>query len=190
VTTDTVSPRPYSPSFIQAFYAALDRLPIPAWLFFVLLIPIVGITQHLVAWRKGALASGQFNFDLGTAGYYLGTLVIGIYVLKGAPKALDEYRPLLNVTEEEYARLHYEISTIPNGLGTLIFLVGVAGGAVSGFSDMAVAPALVILEEVYEGDCSGKIWTTGCSAAQRGRKTCPEGKSSPGQSAGRVRKRG
>jgi hypothetical protein len=142
VTTDTVGRRPYSPSFIHAFYAWLDRWPIPAWLSLGLLIPLVGIAQHLVAWRKGALAPGQFNFDLGTAGYWLGIFLIGIYVLKGAPKALDEYRPLLKVTEEEYARLHYRFVTIPNGPGTLLFLIGLASGALSGFSDMAVAPAV------------------------------------------------
>ncbi|MEX2029635.1 MAG: hypothetical protein WD906_01510 [Anaerolineales bacterium] len=134
--------RPYPPNFIHAVYAWLDRLPIPSWLFFALLIPTVGIAQHLVAWNQGALAQGQFNFDLGTAGYYLGIFLIGIYVLKAAPKALDEYRPLLDVTEEEYARLKYGFVTIPNGLGTLFFLVGLASGAVNGFSDMAVAPAV------------------------------------------------
>ena len=142
VTTDTIGRRPYPPSFIHAFYAWLDRLPIPAWLFLVLLIPIVGIAQHLVAWRKGALAPGQFNFDLATAGYWLGIFLIGIYVLKGAPKALDEYRPLLNVTEEEYARLKYKFVTIPKGPGPLLFLIGLLSGALSGFSDMAVAPAV------------------------------------------------
>src|SRR4030067_148543 len=105
VTTDTVGRRPYSPSFIHAFYAWLDRLPIPAWLFLGLLIPLVGIAQHLVVWRKGALAPGQFNFDLGTAGYWLGIFLIGIYVLKGAPKTLDEYRPPLNINPEEDAPL-------------------------------------------------------------------------------------
>ena len=134
--------RPYPPNFIHAVYAWLDHLPIPAWLFFVLLIPLVGIAQHLVAWSKGALAPGQFNFDLGTAGYYLVVFLIGIYVLKGAPKALDEFRPLLEVTDEEYARLKYGFVTIPKGLGTLFFLVGLAGGAVSGLSDMAIAPAV------------------------------------------------
>ncbi|MGH2620263.1 MAG: hypothetical protein ACRDHG_06785, partial [Anaerolineales bacterium] len=100
------------------------------------------IAQHLVAWRNGALAPGQFNFDLGTAGIYLESFLVGIYVLKGAPKALDEYRPLMNLTEEEYARLKYRFVTIPSGRGTLFFLIGAALGAVSGFSDMAVAPAV------------------------------------------------
>src|SRR4030067_528407 len=124
VPTDAVRQSPYSPSFIHAFYAWLDRLPIPAWLFLDLLIPINGIAQHLVAWRKGALAPGQFNFDLGTAGYWLGIFLIGIYVLKGAPSALDEYRPLLNVTEEEFARLKYRFATIPSGCGPVLFLFG------------------------------------------------------------------
>ena len=142
MTTDPVRRRPYPPCFIHVFYAWLDRLPIPAWLFLALLVPLIGIAQHLVAWRKGALAPGQFNFDLGTAGYWLGIFLIGIYVLKGAPSALDEYRPLLNVTEEEFARLKYRFVTIPNGLGTLLFLFGAAMGAGAGFSDMAVAPSI------------------------------------------------
>ena len=142
MTIDTVSRRPYAPSFIHAFYAWLDRLPIPAWLFIALLVPLIGIAQHLVAWRKGALPPGQFNFDLGTAGYWLGIFLIGMYVLKGAPKALDEYRPLLKVTEDEYTRLKYKFVTIPNGPGTLFLLIGAAMGAGAGFSDMAVAPAV------------------------------------------------
>jgi hypothetical protein len=142
VTADPVRRRPYPPCFIHAFYAWLDRLPIPAWLSLSLLIPIIGVAQHLVAWRKGALAPGQFNFDLATAGYWLGIFLIGIYVLKGASRALDEYRPLLNVTEEEYARLKYRFVTIPSGPGTLFFLLGAALGAGAGFSDMAVAPSI------------------------------------------------
>ena len=95
VTKETVSRRPYSPSFIHAFYAWLDRLPIPAWFSLVLLVPIIGIAQHLVAWRKAALAPGQFSFDLGTAGYWLGIFLIGIHVLKGAPKSTGRVSPAL-----------------------------------------------------------------------------------------------
>lgn len=89
------------------------------------------------------LSSGEFNYDLGTAGIYLvPALLIGIYVLKGAPKVLEEYRPLLDITEEEYTDLMYRFVTIPGRLGTIFFLVGAALGAASGFSDKAVAPAV------------------------------------------------
>jgi hypothetical protein len=135
--------KPYRPFFIHAFYNWLDRLPIPDWFFLVLLFPAVGIAQHLVAWSRGMLSPGEFSYDLGTAAIYLTpTLLLGVYVLKGAPRALDEYRPLLDVTEEEFADLKYRFVTIPSGLGALFFLMGGAMGVVSGFSDMAVAQAV------------------------------------------------
>jgi hypothetical protein len=143
VTAAGAGHRPYRPNLIHTFYNWLDRLPIADWLFIVLLFPAVGIAQHLVAWSRGMLSPGEFNYDLGTAGLYLiPALLLGIYVLKGAPKALQEYRPLLDVTDEVYADLKYRFITIPSGLGTLFFVIGAAMGAAGGFSDMAVAPAI------------------------------------------------
>jgi len=159
VTAATVSQRPYRASFIHAFYNWLDRLPIPDWLFIVLLVPAVGIAQHLVAWNRGMLSPGEINYDLGTAGIYLTpAFLLGIYVLKGAPKALDEYRPLLDVTDEAYADLKYRFVTIPSGLGTLFFLIGAAMGAAQGFSDMAVAPAV---DYAFPQMRIGMIWMIG-----------------------------
>ncbi len=89
------------------------------------------------------LSPGEFSYDLGTAALYVTPpLLLGIHLLKGAPKALEEYRPLLDVTDEEYADLKYRFVTIPSGIGALFFVIGAAGGAASGFSDMAVAPAV------------------------------------------------
>ena len=95
MTAARAGQRPYRPNAIHAFYDWLDRLPIPDWLFFVLLLPAVGIAQHLVAWGRGLLSPGEFSYDLGTAAIYVTPgLLLGIYALKGAPKALEEYRPL------------------------------------------------------------------------------------------------
>ena len=103
VTAATAGHRMYRPNFIHAFYNWLDRLPIADWLSIVLLFPAVGIVQHLVAWSRGMLSPGEFSYDLGTAALYLTPpLLLGIYMLKGAPKALEEYRPLLGATDEEY----------------------------------------------------------------------------------------
>lgn len=153
---------PYRPNFIHAFYNWLDRLPIADWLFIVLLFPAVGIAQHLVAWSRGMLSPGQFSYDLGTAALYLTPgLLLGIYILKAAPKALEEYRPLLDVTDEEYADLKYRFVTIPSGLGTLFFLIGAAIGAAMGFSDMAIAPAAdYAFPQMRIG-----IWMTGSGVA-------------------------
>ncbi len=143
MATDTLESRPYRPNFMHALFDWVDRLPIPAWLTFVLLVPLVGLAQHLVAWGRGLLAVGKFNYDLGSAGTYLTTtFLVFLYVLKAAPQALDRFRPLLQVAEEEYAHLKYRFVTIPSGLGSLLFLLGVTTGAFGGFSDRAVAPAI------------------------------------------------
>jgi hypothetical protein len=133
---------PYRPNFIHAFYGWLDRLPLPDWLMLAILIPLVGLAQHLVAWSRGLLMESEFSYDLGTAGIYLGGYFLGIYALKGAPKALDEYRPLLKVSDEEYSLLNYRFVFIPGRLGTIFFLIGALLGVIMGFSDMAVAPAV------------------------------------------------
>jgi len=140
----------------------VDRLPIPNWLLFLLLFLFIGLIQHVVAWSKGMLATGEFNFDLATAGYWLvGGLFLGIYVLKGAAKALDEFRPLLNATEEEYTELKYRFVTIPRGVGTIVFLIGLPLGAMSGISDMAIAPAVdYAFPQMRIG-----IWMTGAATA-------------------------
>ncbi len=142
LTANPASRRPYAPHFIHAFYNWLGRLPLPDWLVIVLLILTVGFIQDLVAWRKGLLSQGQFDFDLGTAGFYLGIYLIGIYVLKVAPRTLDGYRPLLKVSDGEYENLKYRFATIPSLWGNLFFLAGLALGAINGLSDMAGAPAV------------------------------------------------
>jgi hypothetical protein len=143
VTTETLRKKPYRPHFIHAFDDWVDRLPIPDWLFFLLLVPIIAIAQHLVAWSRGILAPGQFNYDLAYAGSYLTTtFLVFAYIRRAAPKALDQFRPLLNVTDEEYAELRYRFVTIPRGWGMLLFIFGIGLGVAGGFSDMAVAPAV------------------------------------------------
>lgn len=133
-TSEGESQRPYRPNPIHASYHWMDRLPIPDWLFIFLLFPAIGIAQHLVAWNRGLLSTGDFNYDLGTAALYLvPAFLIGVHVLKGPTKALDEYRPLLDVSAQEYADLKYRFVTIPSASGALFFLVGAAMGLPQGF---------------------------------------------------------
>jgi len=139
----TLEDKPYQPNFIHAFYNWLDRLPIPSWLSLLLLFPLIGIVQHLAAYSRGMLAWGEVNFDLATAGYWLiGAPLIGIYVLKGSTQAWDDFLPLLNLNDQETARLYYEYFTIPKWKGIIFMLIGGVVGALNGFSDMAVAPAV------------------------------------------------
>lgn len=143
MTTEPSLERPYPPNIIHRFYGWLDRLPVPGWLLLLLLIPTISLAQHVVAWTREFLAPGEFNWELGYSGSYLvGILLALLYGLDGAPRAVDQFRPLLAVTDEEYARLKYEFVTIPSGPGILFVVTGAILGAFNGFSDMATAPAV------------------------------------------------
>ncbi len=62
---------PYRPLWVYRFFAFIDRLPIPGWLLCLLIIVIVGVANHLVAWQQGNLPFGQVNGYLATVGLYL-----------------------------------------------------------------------------------------------------------------------
>ncbi|MEJ2757604.1 MAG: hypothetical protein P8046_03890 [Anaerolineales bacterium] len=136
-----VENKPYPPNFIHRLYDLLDRLPLPTWLTLLLLFPLIGIVQHLVAYNRGFLAPGEFNFDLATAGYWLiGGPVLFLFTLKGSRQAWEDFRPLISLDDQQYARLQYEYFTIPKWTGNVFLIIGAVGGAMNGFADMAVAP--------------------------------------------------
>ncbi len=62
---------PYRPLWVYHFFAFIDRLPIPGWLLCLLIILLVGVANHLVAWQQGSLPFGQVNTYLATVGLYL-----------------------------------------------------------------------------------------------------------------------
>ena len=143
MTANNEKNKPYRPHFIHAFFNWLERLPLPSWLSTLLLFPLIGIVQHLVAYQRGFLLPGEINFDLATAGYWIaGPLLIYLWSVKGSTKAWEDIRPLFDPDGETYARLQYAFFTIPGRKGTLIFWVGVLAGIQNGLSDKAVAPAV------------------------------------------------
>ena len=158
MATAAIEQRTYRPHFIHAFFAGLDRLPWPSWLSLLLLLPAIGILQHLVAYSKGLLAWGEVNFDLATAGYWLiGPLLLVLYMLKAGKEPWEDIQPLLNLSEEEYVSIYFNFFTIPTRSGNVIFLIGGLLGALNGIADMAVAPAVdYAFPELRIG-----IWITG-----------------------------
>ena len=136
--------KPYKPNFLHVFFDWLDRLPLPAWVSLLLLFPVVGLAQHLVAYGRGYLNPGEFNFDLGTAGYWLlsGPLLF-IWAMKGGRQAWIDIQPLVSSDKEEhFARMYYEFFTVPKWGGTVALLIGGLTGLWMGFADKAVAPAV------------------------------------------------
>jgi len=83
---------PYRPLWVYHFFAFINRLPIPGWLLCLLIIVIVGVANHLVAWQQGNLPYGRINGYLATVGLYI---VVGpslwAFFTERADRALTDF---------------------------------------------------------------------------------------------------
>jgi hypothetical protein len=131
---------PYPPSWIDRLMAWVDRLPGPAWAFYLILGMAAGLGESALQWWEGAYPVGTFNsLHVWTAGHF--AYVLGLIHLldTSAGSALASFRPLL-VSEEDgkrpspkdellYARISYELTTLPTR-PTLLATLGGAAWAV------------------------------------------------------------
>ncbi len=109
-----ISQRPYPPSWFDRLKMWVDRLPIPWWLFYLIigLVPFPIFTW--VQWDAGSYPVGTFSvFHLWLALQLGYVLAIMHYLDKVALDALAKTRYALKVDTEEYARLQYELTTLP-----------------------------------------------------------------------------
>lgn len=132
---DDVLAMPYKPSWIHRFFGWVDRLPIPNWIFYLFVLFVGGMIQHLFAWGKGLLETGQLNGYLAlTWSWLVAQLYYGHINTEIAHRSLDEFRPLLDLTNDDYTLLSYRFTTIPASpalaLQILGFFVGLGFAAV------------------------------------------------------------
>jgi hypothetical protein len=105
---------PYPPGWVDRLVAWVERLALPAWL--VYLVPAVALFAFInaVKWWDGTNPVGVFvpHFALPPLVTAYG-LVLLQYLDHAAVRALEVARPVLNVDEQGYRRLQYELSTMP-----------------------------------------------------------------------------
>jgi hypothetical protein len=144
IVKDEVLAMPLKPSWIHRFFAWVYGLPIPAWLFYFLILFTVGAIQHLFVWWKGILEVGQFNVFLALSGiwlveqlYYFGHLNPQI-----ARQALDEIRPLLDLDDEGFKRLSYEFIMTPSSPPLILPILGFLFGLVFAAAVRPLSPEI------------------------------------------------
>ncbi len=123
---------PYRPSWIHRFFGWVNSLPIPPWLFYLLILFVMGAIQHMYAWWKGELQVGQLNLFLALSGIWLVEQLVyfGHINPQIARQALDEIRPLLNLKDEDFSRLGYEFRIIPASPPHIVPILGFLFGFV------------------------------------------------------------
>lgn len=115
--------RPFAPSWVDHVVGGIERLPGPAWSFYLGLW-LAAIAVVVVArWLDGSLPFPEVDVYQAASTFY-GPAALGLLHLLQtvAGSSLKTFRPALDVNEAEYTRLAYELTTIPAG-GALIATV-------------------------------------------------------------------
>ena len=135
--------KPFPPNPIHRFYDWLDGLPIPMWLFYPLLLLLLGLFLHVLAWTRDLLLLDQFKLIYFVNFIWLvESLALLHFLLRASGPLLDGYRVYLDLDEKDFLRLRYEFTTIPNLFGSLFFLLGLVMGSVAGFFTVPLTPEI------------------------------------------------
>jgi hypothetical protein len=120
---------PYSPSWVDRFSGWVKGLPWPSWATYLAIGIFLLFVQALIVWVEGALQLGSIDI----AQVYLAAAVAFMLALipfldNRAGLAFQAIRPVLNLNDDEYPRLFYELTTLPSratllaSLAALIFV--------------------------------------------------------------------
>jgi hypothetical protein len=110
----TVGPNPYPPSYLDRFMDAVEALPAPYWLTYLVLFLLESAVMHVLAWLDGWLPAYTFNLLLLTFPLWQwGPFAIITYLDSVSRGAISTFAPLLDLQDESITRLKDEFSTMP-----------------------------------------------------------------------------
>jgi hypothetical protein len=106
--------KPYPPSFLDRFMDFVQRQRVPYWLTYLILLIVQIAILHILAWMDGWVTVYTFNPILATFPIWLWVpMAVMTYVDSVSLSALSSFRPLLELDEEQYNCLKYELTTMP-----------------------------------------------------------------------------
>lgn len=117
--------RPYKPSWIDRLTASINSLPLPAWLFYLMLaVPLTAAFIIVQAWQGAYADSGFVAWHL----FIPVQLIYGIaaihYIDHVAEHALQRFRGVMIEDEQRYEQARYRLLTMP---ARPVLIAGVAG---------------------------------------------------------------
>jgi hypothetical protein len=106
--------RPYSPSWLNRLLNWIDTRPGPAWPYYLIGILLFGVIVFGATWMLDGgpvetVDTGPLFFTV----YPVYFIALMHYLDGEARSALAKFRPALQVSDAEYARIEYELTTVP-----------------------------------------------------------------------------
>jgi hypothetical protein len=142
-------PLPYAPSWVDRFNAWVNHLPGPSWLYYIGIGLALFLLQNVALWAEGVYSLGTIiPSHTFIAGIIPLLLWLCVHLDNQAEEALGTMQPAMKASEEEFARLRYEVTTLPARPTLLASLAGVAFillvnlllGTSRGFDDLTGFP--------------------------------------------------
>ncbi len=137
-----VRERPYAPGWLDRLRERIDRAPGPDWLWALGLLALESAWVLAMLWWSGSLHEGfdvSRIFVVAIAPYIVW---VRFYLDGVAARAMDAFRPALAVSDDEFARLRYELTTLPAPLTRIATIVAAVGYVVNA----ALLPDRIIAE--------------------------------------------
>lgn len=120
---------PYRPFWVYHFFAFIDRLPIPGWLLCLLIILVVGVATHLVAWRQGNLIYGQINSYLATLGLFIVYIpFFWAFLAERSHRTLLDFLQGSGKSQAQVQAISKDFNSLPNWEVILLLALGILSG--------------------------------------------------------------
>lgn len=116
--------RPYTPSLFDGFNDWVGSLPIRPWIFYILFGCMLIVVQLLFLWLSGGLEEVELLpviiFNALAVSFLFGL----IHLLDHqAVRAMDQIRPVLDTTDEEFKDYQYKLSNMPAAIPIVVGLL-------------------------------------------------------------------
>lgn len=133
----------YPPGWIDRLVRWIGRLSIPGFLFYPALLAAVWLLINAAHWVDGSAPFGSFDAPYAFVGLYpVWGLAALHYLDMTAGRAFEHFRPALGKSNEEAARLCYELTTVPEREALIVALAGILFAIVIFIEGSSLRPAL------------------------------------------------
>jgi hypothetical protein len=132
IATVESEPVPYPPSALNRLFAAIERLPLGGWWVYPLSYLALVAYHNVSLWFTGSRPVGSVSLD-GLDGLAYGpySLAAAHYFTRVAGRAIEVFRPASGLSDADYERRRYELTTLPAGRLWVALAFGVLVGLAS-----------------------------------------------------------